>query len=156
MPGYLGFDYGLRRIGIAASDERGRLAFALGTHVEGRDGSILARIRSLAAERGPVALVVGLPLTADGREARMAVRTRQFAEMLQRELGLPVVLWDERYSSAEAQRWLRTRRRPAREETDALAAQIILQSYLDSLRAGGECTAGEDGPPGGGPKEAPC
>ena len=132
----LGFDYGLRRIGIAASDERGQLAFALRTHVEGRDGSILARIRSLIAERNPAGLVVGLPLTADGREGKMAAQARNFAALLHREFALPVALWDERYSSAEADRWLRTRRRPAREETDALAAQIILQSYLDSLRAG--------------------
>lgn len=143
----LGFDYGLRRIGIAASDERGQLAFALGTHVEGRDGSILARIGSLIAERAASGLVVGLPLTADGREGRMAAQARSFAALLHRELALPVVLWDERYSSAEADRWLRTRRRPAKEETDALAAQIILQSYLDSLRAGRVGTPGGDRTP---------
>jgi putative Holliday junction resolvase len=133
----LGLDYGLRRIGVAAGDSERRLAFAVGTHVEGKGGSVVEYLRGLVAERGVDRIVVGLPLTADGRETDIALRARRFAGVLERELGLPVVLWDERYSSAEADRWLPAGRRADKGERDALAAEIILQSYLDSLAAGG-------------------
>lgn len=153
MACYLGFDYGARRVGIAASDERASLAFALRTHVRGRDGSLMAAVRALAAERGAVGLVVGLPLTADGREAAAAAQARAFAERLRREVALPVVMWDERYSSVEAERSLRRGKRIAREATDAVAAQIILQSYLDSLRAAQGDPSAQAAPPAPDPRE---
>ena len=137
MPVVIGLDYGLRRIGIAVSDQGGALAFAVGVHVEGRDGSVLARLRNLVAERGAQTIVLGLPLTADGRETEMAARVRRFAARLGEELGLAVILVDERYSSQEAKRTIGLRGRPARRgEVDAVAAQIILQSYLDRPREG--------------------
>ncbi len=132
MPCYLGLDYGLRRIGIASSDPDASLAFAVGTHVEGRDGSILSYLGTLISDRNVTVLVLGLPLTADGREDDMARRVRKFSQRLLREFQIEVVLWDERYSSAEADRWLDLRRRPGKEDRDSLAAQIILQSFLDS------------------------
>ena len=138
MSCYLGLDYGLRRIGIAASDPATSLAFALGTHVEGRDSSILTHLGKLIEARAVTGLVLGLPLTADGREGDMAGRVRKFALRLAREFEVEVILWDERYSSAEADRWLDKGRRSGKEDRDALAAQIILQSYLDSLSAGAE------------------
>jgi putative Holliday junction resolvase len=138
MSCYLGLDYGLRRIGLAASDPAGSLAFAVGTHVEGRDGSILTRLGELITDRGAVGLVLGLPLTADGREGEMVARVRKFAERLAAEFAVEVILWDERFSSAEADRWLEGASRPAKEDRDAVAAQIILQSYLDSLAAGAQ------------------
>ncbi len=137
MSCYLGLDYGLRRIGIAASDPAKSLAFALGTHVEGRDGSILTHLGGLITERTVTGLVLGLPLTADGREGEMAERVRKFAGRLEREFEVEVILWDERFSSAEADRWLKGSRGSKKEDRDAVAAQIILQSYLDSLNAGG-------------------
>lgn len=143
MPVVIGIDYGMRRLGIAVSDPEGKLALAVGVHVEGRDGSVLAMLRRLAEERGAASVVVGLPLTADGREAAMAARARRFADRLAEELALPVTLLDERYSSAEAKRWIALRGRPARrEEVDAVAAQIILQNHLDRLAA----SSPEEGP----------
>ena len=136
MSSFLALDYGLRRTGIAASDPQGRLAFALDTHVEGRDGSILARLAQLIDERAVKGLVVGLPLTADGREGDMAVRVRKFARRLADQFQVEVILWDERFSSAEADRWLAGGRGSSKEDRDAVAAQIILQSYLDSRQAG--------------------
>ena len=136
MPACLGVDYGLRRIGIAVGDTERRIAFAHGTHVEGRDGSVVAALRALAADRGAETVVVGLPLTADGRATEMAAQARRFAGILERDLGLEVVLWDERYSSAEADRWLAGRKDPQQGDRDAVAAAIILQSWLDSLEAG--------------------
>ena len=135
MNAYLGLDYGKRRIGVAAGDDDRYLAFALATHVEGRDGSVLQYLQKIITERNINTAVVGLPLTADGRSGEMAEAARAFAQLLESRLGLTVVLWDERYSSAEADRWLTDKRRVAKEDRDALAAEIILQSYLDHLRA---------------------
>ena len=138
MPVVIGIDYGLRRIGIAVSDPEGTLALAVGVHVEGRDGSVLAMLRNLAVERDATSVVVGLPLTADGRETDMAARARRFANRVAEELDLPVSMLDERYSSQEAKRWIAMRGKPAkRGEVDAVAAQIILQSHLDRLAARG-------------------
>lgn len=133
MPACLGLDYGLRRIGIAACDADATIAFAVGTHVEGRDGSVLALLERLISERDIQTIVVGLPLTAAGQEEASALKTRAFAAKLAQRFDLEIVLWDERFSSQEADRWLDLARRPAREQRDALAAEIILQSYLDSL-----------------------
>jgi len=136
MPVLIGLDYGERRIGIAVSDEAGRLALAVGVHVEGRDGSILQTLSDLVRERGAAGVVVGLPLTAAGREERLAQRARRVADRVGEALGLPVILVDERYSSQEAERWIALRGRPARRgEVDAVAAQIILQQHLDRQRA---------------------
>ncbi len=137
MPVIMGLDYGTRRIGIAVSDADGRLAFAVGTHREGRDGSVLARLRTLVAERGVAEVVVGLPLTADGRETDIAARARRFAGVVGEALALPVHLLDERYSSQQAERILAGRGRP-REDVDALAAEIVLQSFLDARGSGQE------------------
>ncbi len=143
MPAVLGLDYGLRRIGVAWGTTELGVALAVGTHVEGRDGSILEYLGAIIAERDITQLVVGLPLTADGREAESAVQARRFADRLAAACGLPVVFWDERYSSLEADRWLATRKHSSREERDAMAAEIILQNYLDSLRAGDQSLPGE-------------
>ena len=118
------------------------MALPLGAHVAGRDGPVAEHLRRLIAERGVERIVLGLPLTADGRETDMAVRARAFAAVLARECGLPVILWDERYSTAEAARRLREGGSASREDRDAVAASIILQNYFDSLAA----AAPEDGP----------
>ena len=136
MPACLGLDYGLRRIGIAACDAEASLAFAIGTHVEGRDGSVMEMIAALVNDRSIATIVVGLPLTTAGEEADLARKARAFAEKLAAKIAVEIVMWDERYSSQEADRWLQQARRPSREDRDALAAEIILQSYLDSLQAG--------------------
>jgi len=146
MCALLGLDYGARRVGIAVSDETETVAFAVGTHTTPADGSLVERLRRLAAERGVRALVVGLPLEESGREGETAARARVFAAKIGAALGLPVALLDERYSSREATAFLRAggRRRRPRGEVDALAAEIILQQYLDRARTAG---------PGGAPPE---
>ncbi len=133
MPACLGFDYGLRRVGMAANAAESPLAFALETHVEGRDGSLFGHVANLIEKRGITCLVVGLPLTADGREGDMAHQARRFAGLLEEHFEIAVVLWDERYSSLEADRWLKGRSRKTKGDRDAIAAAIILQSYLDRL-----------------------
>jgi putative Holliday junction resolvase len=138
MTAFLGLDYGKRRVGVAVGDDQRGIAFAHGTHREGHDGSVVDYLAAIISERDITTLVVGLPLRADGSEGEITTATRKFAALLEERLGLPVVLWDERFSSTEADRWLMDRRKKAKEDRDALAAEIILQSYLDSLRAQGD------------------
>ncbi len=130
---FLGLDYGLRRVGLAVGDTSRYLAFAHKTHVEGRDGSIFKFMREIIEDRQVTGLVLGLPLQTDGTDGEITRKVRRFALRLEEEFSLPVILWDERYSSQEADRWLRDKRRSTKEDRDALAAEIILQSYLDSL-----------------------
>ena len=133
MTVYLGLDYGKRRIGVSCGDDERGIAFAVGTHQEGRDGSVITFLSEIISERGVKQVVVGLPLRSDGSEGELAVDARGFAALVEQRLHLPVVLWDERYSSQEADRWLTGKKKKAREDRDALAAEIILQSYLDHL-----------------------
>ena len=74
--------------------------------------------------------VVGLPLTADGRESAMAGKVRDFAARLQAKLAVDVILWDERFSSQEADRWLAGRKRKRREDRDLVAAELIRAKKL--------------------------
>ncbi len=131
---FLGMDYGLRRIGLAVGDTSRFLAFAQGTHVEGKDGSIFKFLARIIESRNISTLILGLPLKTDGSDGEITTRVRRFALRLEEEFKLPVILWDERYSSQEADRWLKDKRSSTKEDRDALAAEIILQSYLDSLR----------------------
>lgn len=132
----IGLDYGTRRIGIAVSDEAGRIALPVGIHVEGRDGSVLAALTDLARSRNATAVVLGLPLRADGAEGDIADRVRRFGQRLSDHLGLPVIYLDERYTSQAAERMIGLRGRPARRgEVDDVAAQMILQDHLDRQQA---------------------
>jgi putative pre-16S rRNA nuclease len=139
----LGIDYGVRRIGVACGDQDRCLAFALATHVEGKDGSVLKYLAGIIGERGIRKIVVGLPLTSEGQESDSSRRARRFAQRLEEEFGLPVVLWDERYSSQEADRWLAASSSREKTDRDALAAEIILQSYLDSRKPADPSTEAE-------------
>ncbi len=132
----LGLDYGLRRVGLAVGDTAQNIAFAYGTHVEGRDGSIFKFLKTIIIEREVTILLMGLPLQTDGTDGEITLKTRRFARRLEEEFELPVILWDERYSSQEADRWLQAKKKKSKEDRDSLAAEIILQSYLDSLSSG--------------------
>ncbi len=137
MGAVLALDYGTSRIGVAVSDPTRTLATAVAVHRAGRDGGVAAFLAPLVRERGVDQLVVGLPLTADGREGAIAVKARRFAARLGEELGLPVALVDERYSTQEAERLLRgPGRKRSREAPDAVAAELILQQYLDAAGTG--------------------
>lgn len=153
MSRFLGIDYGERRIGLAVSDDSCVLATALGTHRTPDDGPFFPYLERLITTYAVTALVLGLPLGEAGEESRMATRVRRFADKLRARVGLPVILLDERHSSREAQRTLRNagRRRPGG-LVDALAAEIILQQYLDAHRA--PLPEGGEGPERA-PKPAP-
>jgi len=127
------------RIGVALSDETQTLASPAATLVR-RAGKRfpMPRLLELLAEHAPVGVVVGLPLTGEGGEGESAAAARELAGGVARRTGLPVVLWDERMSTARALAAIREqggRTRGRREDVDALAAAVLLQHYLDARRA---------------------
>lgn len=129
---WLGLDLGSKRIGVAASDPLGKLAFALKVVSSRSLREDVEGIAALAREGGAEGIVVGLPLRLTGDEGPQARRARNFAGELEKATGLAVVLWDERLSTVAAER-SRREARVRSAEIDAQAAAIILQNYLDSL-----------------------
>jgi putative Holliday junction resolvase len=131
----LAFDFGARRIGVAIGTTRLRTARPLTTIECERNDRRFAAIADLIAQWQPQALVVGLPLHADGTAHDMTARARRFARQLAGRFGLPVHEIDERYTSELARAELRAAGRGGqaqRAEVDAVAARIILQAWLDT------------------------
>ena len=131
----LAFDFGARRIGVAVGETLLRQARSLTTVHAESNLDRFAAIAALIGEWQPVRLVVGLPLAADGSEQAISTRCRRFANQLHGRFGLPVALADERYTSAVADAELREAGlgwKARKEKVDALAAQHILQDYLDA------------------------
>lgn len=133
----LGIDVGTVRVGVAVSDPDGLVATPLATIPAGDD--LVVRLAELARERMCQTVVVGLPRALSGRETQSTAWAMQVVDRL-RALGFDVELWDERLSSAEAERMLLTagvRRAKRKTERDRVAATIILQGWLDARRARG-------------------
>ena len=131
----LAFDFGARRIGVAVGTTQLRSARPLTTIDTERNDERFAAIGALVAEWQPDRLVVGLPLHADGTPHAMTDRARRFAHRLEGRYRLPVVLVDERHTTELARSALHADGRGGREHRglrDAVAAQIILQAYLDT------------------------
>jgi putative Holliday junction resolvase len=131
----LGIDYGRRRIGVAISDPDGVVAVPVRIVEVRSDKGAAAEVRQICEETGVGKVVLGLPVNMDGTEGPAATGVRAFAERLEKALGLPVELWDERLSTRMAERALQEAEVPGRKRKtfrDKLAAQLILQGYLDS------------------------
>jgi putative Holliday junction resolvase len=130
----LGFDFGEKRIGVAVGETATRLAHAVET-IEGEaNDARFARIAELVAEWRPALLVVGRPRHADGAPHAIAALAERFARRLEGRFALPVRFVDESYTSVEAGSLLgRNGRVPRRApgEIDRVAAQLIVQSFLD-------------------------
>jgi putative holliday junction resolvase len=131
----LGLDVGTKTIGVAVSDALGLTAQTVTTVRRTRLKDDLAALAQLVREHEVQGFVVGLPLNMDGSEGPRAEATRRFVEALTQALGLPVELWDERLSTVAAQRTLLEAdlsRAKRREVIDQMAAQFILQGWLDA------------------------
>jgi putative holliday junction resolvase len=131
----LGVDYGQVRVGLAVCDPDRKIAFPLATYERQGSTRDAAFFQALVKEENIAGLVVGLPLHLDGREGTKATEARAFGAFLAEGTGLPVVFWDERFTTVEAESalWaagLTHRRRRGRR--DRVAAQILLQTYLDA------------------------
>ncbi len=136
----LALDLGRKRIGVAMSDEGGTHAFPLVTVQVVSGAKALARILELIGEQRPGELLVGLPLNMNGSRGPEALRCEAFARRLAEASGLPVSLWDERLTTAWAERSLieqDVRRRRRRQVIDQAAAVLLLQGYLESRRGSG-------------------
>ena len=136
-----GVDYGRKRIGVAICDAHRILSSPLCVRQTTGDAKADAVFfRKLVAEEGVVGFVVGLPIHADGTDSRMSAEVERFGGWLASETGLPVVFHDERYSSREATGLLAgsgLSRGRKKERTDAIAAQVVLSSWLDVQKHGG-------------------
>ena len=132
----MAIDYGDQRIGLAVSDPLGLLCGEAWTMQEWDMERASRRIAEEAKARGVDTLVLGLPKNMDGSEGPRAEKSRAFRELLLRDAELPVVLWDERRSSIEAHAILHAngkKEKQHRRSVDAVAASLILESYLGSL-----------------------
>ena len=140
----LALDVGERRTGVAIGDPTGTVARPLRTLVRGSREEDFAAIQALVADHDVGLVVVGQPLSLDGTEGPQARRVARYVEALAAHLPVRVVLWDERFTTVVADEILRQsrkkkERRRARTmgEVDAIAAAVILQSYLDSASSEG-------------------
>ena len=136
-PRVLGLDFGVRRIGVAVSDELGLTAQPVLTLLRKNAKQDLKSLGRLVRKFGCSAIVLGHPLHLSGDISPLAIKTQAFAESLREAFSLPVHLWDERLSSAEAHRHLHAAGRALpghREVVDQVAAMLILQSFLDAQR----------------------
>jgi putative Holliday junction resolvase len=144
----LAIDYGQKRLGLALSDEQGLTSrpFATWTRINRRRD--LTRLRDLARQQGVRRIVVGLPLHLDGSPSEMSEEAKSFAARVEKALGVPVDLMDERLSSWEAGQTLSGRKARTRPQSsqkrdatrilkarlDDVAAAIILRDYLNRTR----------------------
>lgn len=150
---WLALDVGDARIGVAISDATGFLASPYITlHVSRDEAQTWSAIERLIEETGAEGLVVGLPISLDGTIHSQGRRVQAFVDRLKDHITVPIIFWDERFSTVEAERLLAERggpepakrHRPAsgrkqsrskrrnKQEIDALAAAVILQEYLDA------------------------
>jgi len=140
MPGrVLGLDVGSRRIGIAVSDPLGITAQGLETLERRNKRHDFGHLERVIAEYEVKEIVVGWPLRMSGAEGTQADQMQIFAEELRRRFGLPVHLWDERLTSAEANRLLRESDLSIEKRgkaVDRMAAVLILQGWMENNRLG--------------------
>ena len=144
----LSIDYGKERIGLAIADADLKMAQPLSTMERVNRNEDMRRLRELVREQGVKQVVVGLPLKLDGTRGEMAEEAERFARRVQKQIGVPVELVDERLTSWEAERLLeetqgrflhadksrpgsKQKKVPARTTVDAVAAAVILKEYFE-------------------------
>ena len=134
----LGFDYGEKRLGTAASDLMRMVATAQKTIFRANLEEDIRQIQKLAEEKEAGAIVYGLPLQMNGEEGETAAAVRKFADEVYRRLPLPFFFWDERLSSRAMENFLIKQvdmsRAKRRQVLDSSSAAYILQGFLDALQ----------------------
>jgi putative Holliday junction resolvase len=136
----LAVDYGEKRIGLAVSDELGITASPLMTLVRRSDDETVRQIAQLASKLRVTQIVVGLPRRTDAQEGEMERKVKAFAEKLRQAISVPIVLFDERFTTRIAEQVLLEAdlsRRKRKQVRDRLAAVILLQSFLEAQRMSG-------------------
>jgi putative Holliday junction resolvase len=130
----LALDFGTRRIGLAVSDALGITAQGLPTLLRKNKRTDLAALRAVLEQYEVREIVVGLPLRLSGAESSSSEKARDFAQLIAKEFELPVHMWDERFTSVEANRVLRDSEMSIKkrgEAVDRLSAVLILQAFLE-------------------------
>ncbi len=131
----LALDIGDRRIGVAISDLTCTIAAGL-TTIDRRDENVVEKLKALCEKHGVSEIIVGIPLRSNGTEGAQAKKVRDCAKKIQKELKLPLMEWDERLTSSQAEKALifgDVKRAKRRLTIDRVAAVLILQNYLDNL-----------------------
>ncbi len=131
---YLGIDFGTKRIGLAISDEMGIIAGKYGTITRKGTRQDVERIKEIVRKEGVQTVVIGYPRNMDGSTGKTAEMVEEFVSAMRGVLEIPIERWDERLSSALAEKTLvrgDVSRRKRRKVIDQLSAVIILQNYLD-------------------------
>ena len=132
----LAVDYGERRTGLAVSDELGISAHGLDTIEVADETEIPARVAQVAKETDAKKIVVGLPLNMDGTESEKSKKVREFAGVLSLEISVPVVFWDERMSSLQAQKIMNemeVKTYKNKHIVDRISATLILQEFMKTI-----------------------
>jgi putative Holliday junction resolvase len=135
MPRILALDHGTKRIGVAISDELKMIAQPLEFIPAEPIDEVFVRLRGILAEKPAELLLVGMPRNMDGTYGPAAEKVRAFIELLKAAVPVPVRTWDERLTSAQANRVMvegQVRRDQRKIKVDAVAAAILLQSFLDA------------------------
>ena len=135
----MGLDYGTKRIGVAMSDELLLTAQGSKTIFNNTTAESISAIASLVKENGVVEVVIGLPISMNGTHSQKTKEVIGFAEELTKSVSVPVKTWDERLTTAQAERALLEAdmsRLKRKRLNDMIAAQLILQGYLDYRRKG--------------------
>jgi putative holliday junction resolvase len=135
----LALDHGTRRIGVALSDELKMIATPLEYIPAEPFLDFVTRLKEIIREKEVDLILVGMPRNMDGSYGPAALKVQEFVAVLKEKIAVPIQLWDERLTSAQAQRFLiqgKVRREQRKEKVDKTAAAILLQSYLDSKSSG--------------------
>ena len=146
----LGLDYGSKTVGVAVSDELGYTAQGIGTITRKDENKLrktCAELEGIIAEYRVGKIVLGLPKNMNNTEGERAEKTRAFKAVLERRTGLPVILWDERLSTAFARRTLEeggVSKDRMKQYVDKIAAVYILQGYLDSISESAQDTGEQE------------
>jgi len=136
MPRILAIDHGTKRMGIALSDEMGMIAQPLEFILAEPLSDFFTRLNQIIIEKQVERVLVGMPRNMDGSYGTAALKVQEFIASLKETISVPIKTWDERLTSAQANRLLiqaEVRRDKRKQRVDAAAAAILLQSYLDSL-----------------------
>ena len=135
----MGLDYGSKTVGVAISDSLGITAQGIETIERKEENKLrqtLARIEALVKEYEVEKIVLGFPKNMNNTIGERAEKSLELKEKLERRIGIPVIMWDERLTTVEAERTLiesKVRRENRKKYVDKIAAVFILQGYLDSL-----------------------
>lgn len=133
----LALDHGTKRIGVAISDELKMIAQPLEYIPAEPVTDVFDRLKAIIREKEVELVLIGMPRNMDGSYGPAALKVQEFVAVLKDKIVIPIQTWDERLTSAQAQRFLiegNVRREKRKEKVDKTAAAILLQSYLDSLQ----------------------